>query len=62
MDIYFLKPCHGYRVINDRTGKPLPKEGKNVQQSQYWNRLLKCGDVVVATPVKLKEKSSVNKF
>jgi hypothetical protein len=52
---YFLKPCHGYRVIDEKTKQPLPLEGKGVEQSQYWNRLIKCGDVEIIAPKKKKE-------
>jgi hypothetical protein len=57
MSKYFLVPRKGLRVIDDKTKKPLPPEGKEVAQSQYWDRLLKCRDVEIKTFKKREAKN-----
>jgi hypothetical protein len=48
----WLKPADGLAVVDPETGKNLPPEGALVENSKYWRRRLKDGDVLeAAAPV-----------
>lgn len=50
----FVVPHPGYAIPDPAmAGTPddfLPPEGREVQESDYWNRLVRDGDVTVETP------------
>lgn len=41
---------HVLHVRNPETGRVLPPEGAEVPETSHWLRLLRDGDVVLATP------------
>lgn len=43
------------QVFDPEAGTFLPPEGKEVPATIYWQRRLKCGDVVHQSPSSLKE-------
>ncbi len=43
----FVKPKDGLPVRDPATKRHLPAEGKEVPETSYWLRRLKCGDVVL---------------
>jgi hypothetical protein len=46
----YIKPREGF-VIPDRDRRDyLPAEGREVPSTDYWNRRLRDGDVVIAAP------------
>ena len=47
----FLKPAPGRVVPDPERRNTLPTEGRDVVPSQYWQRRLADGDVVIAAPV-----------
>lgn len=48
----FVKPAPGVIVRDPATKRPLPPDGKDVPESNYWLRRLRDGDVSAdASPV-----------
>lgn len=43
----FVRPAEGLQVRDPATKRHIPVEGKEVPESSYWLRRLKCGDVVL---------------
>lgn len=41
----FVVPIEGREVINPATGKPIPAGGIEVEESNWWNRRLRHGEV-----------------
>ncbi|TWA69732.1 uncharacterized protein DUF2635 [Azospirillum baldaniorum] len=46
----YVKPKPGALVRDPETREPLPAEGAEVPENQYWMRRLADGDVVRADP------------
>lgn len=46
----FLKPADGLKVRNPDRGGHLKPEGDWVQDSSFWRRRLRDGDVIETTP------------
>jgi hypothetical protein len=46
----FVKPAPGLLVRDDVSKVRLPAEGREVPETSYWVRRLRCGDVVLASP------------
>lgn len=46
----YLKPKHGRKVPDPVRGDELPAEGRNVEDSQYWQRRIADDDVEEASP------------
>ena len=45
----FVLPAPGRKVRDPITKKHLPAGGKEVPESTYWIRRIRCGDVVLPT-------------
>lgn len=43
----FIKPVEGRQVPDPETGRALPETGREVEQTAYWMRRIKDGDVTV---------------
>ena len=60
METVKVFPGEGRRVLDPRTSdpvRPVPAEGTVVPLTSYWNRRLRCGDLVrEASKPKLKSK------
>ncbi|MBI9079191.1 MAG: DUF2635 domain-containing protein [Pseudodesulfovibrio sp.] len=41
----FVKPKKDLKVRDPQTGRHLPSEGAGVEQTSYWLRRIKAGDV-----------------
>lgn len=50
----YVKPTEGRQVPDPARGDTLPPEGREVEPTQYWQRRVIDGDVVEASPEKLK--------
>lgn len=48
----FVKPKPGLQIRDPDLKDLLPTEGREVQESHYWTRRLRDGDVVKAKPPK----------
>lgn len=46
----FVRPASGALVRDPHTKRALPQSGREVPESVYWLRRLRCGDVVLSTP------------
>jgi hypothetical protein len=46
----YVKPAPGLLVRDDVSKVRLPAEGREVPETSYWVRRLRCGDVVLASP------------
>ena len=47
----FVKPRDGYMILDPHTAEVLPVAGDfKDEREQYWQRRLRDGDVVMATP------------
>lgn len=44
----FVKPKEGLRVPDPDRGDTLPTDGREVPQTQYWQRRITDGDVIEA--------------
>lgn len=55
MSTIFVKPKEGLVILDDKTLQPLPVEGKKVEESIYWFRRIKGGDVYL-----IKDELPVN--
>ncbi len=58
MELLYLIPRQGLRVLHPNTGQPLPPEGMEVEKSTYWLRRISSGEVVKATSVGGKKPSN----
>lgn len=47
----FVRPAEGLQVRDPATKRLLPSDGKEVPESSYWLRRLKCGDVVLINQI-----------
>ena len=54
----FVKPRAGYVVRDPIHMRPLPPEGSNVPDTQYWFQRLRDGDVEATAPPGTDETSS----
>jgi len=54
----FLKPAPGRLVPDPERRDTLPPEGRTVASSQYWQRRIADGDVVIAAPATGKKKEA----
>ena len=43
----YIKPVENRQVPDPETGRDLPKEGREVEKTQYWTRRLKDGDITI---------------
>ena len=50
----YVKPTEGRQVPDSARGDTLPPEGREVEPTQYWQRRVIDGDVLEASPEKLK--------
>lgn len=55
-----LKPGKGLKVFNPATGLHLNSEGEEVSMSNYWRRMINCGDAVEVSPI-IKKQIQENK-
>lgn len=46
----FVKPAEGRSVPDPNRGDILPEEGREVAETQYWQRRIIDRDVVAVTP------------
>jgi hypothetical protein len=53
----YIRPVTGLLVRDEKTKQILPPEGKLVEQSTYWIRRLKCGDVVLVENVETEKET-----
>jgi hypothetical protein len=51
----FVKPAEGMRILDPHTRRELPPGGANVPDTDYWNRLVRDGDVTVAAQAPTEE-------
>lgn len=59
MKFKILKPSkEGLKVFNPATSLHLKPEGEEVAMSNYWHRMIKCGDVVETKPAPEKKKET----
>jgi hypothetical protein len=59
MKFKILKPSKaGLKVFNPATGLHLKPEGEEVAMSNYWHRMIKCGDAVETAPAPEKKKET----
>lgn len=47
----FVKPVEGRQVPDLERGGLVPPEGAEVPPTQYWQRRVQAGDVVISDPV-----------
>lgn len=47
----FVKPTRFARVLDPETRIPVPEHGRDVPETTYWLRRLRCGDLVRAEPL-----------
>ena len=45
----FVKPKRFARVIDPDTRIPVPDEGREVPETAYWLRRIRCGDLEIVT-------------
>ena len=57
----FVKPKDGLIVRDPLNFLPIPKEGKEVAENQYWRRRIEDGDVFVVSEKKELPKKEVTK-
>jgi hypothetical protein len=51
METVYVKPRAGGRIrMPDRNFRPMPAEGATVQRSDFYERLILTGDLIVTTP------------
>ncbi|WP_207458653.1 DUF2635 domain-containing protein [Azospirillum sp. SYSU D00513] len=53
----FVKPAAGLLVRDPVNREPLPAEGREVPDDQFWHRRLADGDVVLAKPPATKKEA-----
>jgi uncharacterized protein DUF2635 len=46
----FVKPREGYIVRDPINMQPVPKEGRFVEETQYWRQRIMEGDLTEETP------------
>lgn len=46
-ETFFIKPFIGLTIIDPERRDILPPEGRAVRWSAYWERLLRCGEVIL---------------
>ena len=51
----FVKPAAGFVVRDPANAEPLPADGREVPDNEYWQRRLRDGDVVPAKPAAPKK-------
>jgi hypothetical protein len=51
MEMIFVAPKPGMKVMDPATNGFLPEEGKRVPRTAYWLRRVACGDVIVEVKV-----------
>lgn len=47
----FLKPKEGLKIFDPKTKRELPASGKHVTASEYWQRCIDRGDVLLVTQI-----------
>jgi Protein of unknown function (DUF2635) len=52
----YVIPKDGRSVPDPVKGDFLPKDGRNVTESNYWHRRLASGEVTLKTPVQTEQK------
>lgn len=60
--LIFIIPKHGLKVIDPMTRKPIDSNGQYVEKNVYWQRRIKCGDVVQYSPDEIREVKTEPKF
>lgn len=55
MEKIFVTPKKNL-IVPDQLGNPLPSEGKLVNDSRYWKRRAKEGDITIGKPPKPEKK------
>jgi hypothetical protein len=58
MNMLFLIPKEGVRVVEPISHTPLPAEGALVEESTYWLRRLRDGDVTAEVPAAKPAKTT----
>ncbi|PZQ45160.1 MAG: DUF2635 domain-containing protein [Micavibrio aeruginosavorus] len=52
----FIKPTTDLLIIDPETNCPIPKEGVEVEDGQYWQRRLLDRDITIEEPKKSKKQ------